>query len=73
MWSLAATVSPRLWPASLSLNLHSYIEVDDMRAHDLIVSHGRRATSELMFAADAVVLGIISTLQLIFYTFFSVG
>lgn len=44
-----------------------------MRAHDLIVSHGRRATSELMFAADAVVLGIISTLQLIFYTFFSVG
>lgn len=40
-----------------------------MRAHDLIVSHGRRGTSALMFAADAVFLGLISTLQLIFYTF----
>lgn len=40
-----------------------------MSAHDLIVSHGHRATSTLMIAADAVVLGIISTLQL--FTHFS--
>lgn len=73
MQSLAATMSPRPRPASLSLNLHRYIEVDDMSAHDLIVSHGHRATSTLMFAADALVLGMISTLQLIFDTFFFVG
>lgn len=40
-----------------------------MRAHDLIESHGRRGTSALMFAADAVFLRLISTLQLIFYPF----
>lgn len=44
-----------------------------MSAHDLMVSHGHTANSTLMFAADADVLGIISTLQLIFYAFFFAG
>lgn len=70
MWSLTATMSPRLQVASLSLNLHGYIEVDDMSAHDLIASYGHRGPSTLMLAADAVFLRNSLTLQLILDAFF---